>query len=186
MLISCSPSFIDKRYVFVEPYKGWEIELKFYADSTFTLKDIYGNCHKMTQKGKWKVIYEGKKDSNLMVLVLSDTTKIFHSNDWHNKKWVSYKNNLDNGTHTIPEYDYFPLVSEDTARILHNHNKLKFRTYKFSKFNGNIQNKGIKIRLKELKDVYGRKNLVKYVGEGKSMKKVRSNLKICNYDGILP
>ncbi|GGE99265.1 hypothetical protein SAMN05443634_102298 [Chishuiella changwenlii] len=177
LLVSCSSNFTNKRYVYINESKEHDIEIMFFKDSTFILKDVYG-CNKMGQKGNWSFLNKRNNNKLNTSIILKDTTKVSVSTNMHNKIIYSYTSSLDNKKYMYTENSYFLLINIDTAYFT-DKNILKINNFEFVHFNGNIEKKRIKILEKQLTNKVGKKIYIETLGKGISSKKARENLKIC-------
>lgn len=176
--MSCSGSFINSRFVYIDAAKEQDMELTFYADSTFVLQDVNG-CNVMGQKGAWHLL-QNKKIDSYATLLLIDNTKVKVANNMHGQAIYSYTSNLTGNQYMYKAESYFPIVDSDTIHVHDNQNSLIFRNLNFVKFNGNVEKARIKILEKRIIDKFGKKVYIQTYGEGRSMRKARENLAKCN------
>ena len=168
--------FLNKRYTYINTDKEWEIELTFYPDSSFVIKDING-CVRMSQKGKWKNGYD--KSLSQKVLYLQDTTSVVRNKLFNNKILYSYTSNYDSSNYVSRQEYYFPLIKQDTIYFIDSETLL-FRGERFVVSNENLQEKRVKV----IEDFYinkiGKEMYIKLLGDGESIEKARENLTKCN------
>lgn len=173
-LASCSASFTNKRFVYIDKEKEWEMELVFKPDSSFILRDRYG-CVQMSQKGKWSIMMNDTMDK---ALVVSDTTFVKVGYNLFDKIRYSYRSNADGKQYMFTEDQYFPLIRLDTMYIV-DKNNIQFRKMNFYTFEGNLQRKRIRMIEEFYISKIGKSAYVNSIGEGVSVKKARLNLLKC-------
>ncbi len=52
LLFACTKQIYNKKYYYIEPYKGWELVFILNSDSTFILEDKFG-CEQFEFSGVW-------------------------------------------------------------------------------------------------------------------------------------
>lgn len=175
--ISCSSSFVGKRYIYIDTRKEQEIELYFFKDSTFVLKDING-CYRMGQKGSWS-LSNSQDDKFYTSIIMSDDILIKKAKNMHGKNLYSYVNDLDNKQYIQRESNYFPPVILDTSYIIKNDRILKLRGLTFYQYDGDVAKKRLKLLEKEIISEIGKKMYIETIGEGLNIRKARENLIDC-------
>jgi hypothetical protein len=179
-IYSCTPTLTSSRYASIEPWKEWEIEVKFNKDSSFTMIDRFG-CNRFNYIGIWHY----HQDSFLSFVVLNDTTKseYIKSNDMYRFYDRQYQKQRE-----VASKEYFPVITTDTVYVFEKNNMLRFRglTFKRQKLfsNRNLSKERERIIERHYIDEMGRDLFIKIFGNGKGIKEARKNIMDCKINPI--
>ena len=174
LVTSCTHKLTNSNYTTVEPWKEWEIELKFNKDSTFKMTDKFG-CNLFDYSGQWHY----HKDAVLGFIVLNDTTKseYIKSHDMY-----QFFNKETQKLQVVRADKYFPVISTDTVWIL-NERQISFRRLVFDRQRLSSKKDLSKQRVKLIEDFYvgkmGQELFIKTFSNGKGIKKARKNISDC-------
>jgi len=174
VITSCTYKLTNSNYTTVEPWKEWEIELKFNNDSTFKMTDSFG-CNLFNYSGQWHY----HKDAVLEFIILNDTTKseYIKSHDMY-----QFFNKETQKLQVVRADKYFPVISTDTVWIL-NKRQISFRGLVFDRQRLSKEEDLSKKRVKMIEDFYigkmGRELFIKTFGDGKGIEEARKNIKEC-------
>ena len=179
LFASCTQKLTKGKYTAIEPWKEWEIKLKFNRDSTFTMNDEFG-CNRFDYSGKWHY----RKDSLFIVIVLNDTTKSEYVKSHDMYQFYDMKTQK---LQVVKASEYFPVISTDTAWVL-NEKQVRFRGLMFKRKGLLSTNDLGKERAKMIEDFYvkkmGRELFIKTFGNGKGIKEARKNISDCKTNPI--
>jgi hypothetical protein len=171
---SCTHKLTGSKYTAIEPWKEWQIELKFNKDSTFTMIDRFG-CNRFNYSGLWHY----HENSILKLIVLNDTTKSEYIKSHDMYQFYDKKTQKQQ---VVKANEYFPVISNDTIKIL-SKNQISFRGLIFNRKKLFGSNDLGKERTKMIEDFYvnkiGRKAYIKAFGNGKGIKEARKNINDC-------
>ena len=174
LLSSCSNKLVGHKFIAVEPWKEWQIELTLNKDSTFTIIDRFG-CNRFNYSGWWYCL----KDSVLVYIVLKDTTK---SEYIESRDMYQFYDKESKKLHVVRANEYFPVIRSDTIKIL-SQRQVGFRGLIFNRKRLLQSNNLDKERTKMLEDFYvskiGREGFIRAFGSGKGIKAARKNISDC-------
>ena len=179
---ACTRKLVSGKYIGIEPWKDWEIELKFNKDSTFTMVDRFG-CNRFNYSGQW---HHYDRDSLLSYIILHDTTKVEYLEQYD--AYQFYDKAMQR-QRLVSKSDYFPVISNDTIHVLGKKLlTLRFRNLPFHKKRLLSTNNLGKVRTKmiinhEINEE-GKELFIKAVGNGKGIKEIRKTLNQCYIGGI--
>lgn|SRR5690554_523255 len=183
---SCSRSFINNTYSYLSfnNNRDLQVDLIFFEDSTFLLKDIYGR-KQFTQKGTWRLLNVDSNSSynlDFPVILLTDTPMIEErlSSSHHGliepRELVIYISNYDGKYYRFLKevYMQFPLIEQDTVYFYPN-NWIEFRNLHLKKSNGTTD----RIYYKQMEKYYltwlGKKNFLLFF-KAKNKKEARKKM----------
>jgi hypothetical protein len=177
--VSCSNNITRGKFTAIEPWKEWEIELKFYKDSTFTIIDSFG-CNRFYYSGQWRY----HNDSILAFIVLHDTTRSEYDKSHDVYQYYDIKTQKQQ---IVRAKEYFSVISEDTVWVL-NKRQISFRQLTFYRKRLFSSNDLEKERAKMIEDFYiskiGKELYIKTLGDGKGIKEARKNIIDCKVTPI--
>jgi len=174
LVTSCTHKLTNSNYTTVEPWKEWEIELKFNKDSTFKMTDRFG-CNLFDYSGQWHY----HKDAVLDFIVLNDSTKseYIKSHDMY-----QFFNKETQKLQVVRADKYFPVISTDTVWIL-NERQISFRRLVFDRQRLSSKKDLSKQRVKLIEEFYvgkiGRELFIKTFGNGKGIEEAKKNISDC-------
>jgi hypothetical protein len=172
MLNSCAYKFTGRTYVAIEPWKEWQIQVRFKADSSFEMVDSFG-CNRFDYVDNWRYNEANGERS----LILKDSAKALYDK-LHDAYFV--RNSKMSKEQVIKSDRYFPIISSDTMVFIKNR-VLRFRGLDFRVQDGakdlNIE------RAKMIESYYvktiGKRQYIEAFGGGKGLNEARKAIMNC-------
>lgn len=173
---SCARKLTTGKYTVIEPWKEWEVELKFNKDSTFEMTDKFG-CNLFDYRGQWQY----HKDTNRSFIVLNDTIKSEYVKSHDMYRFFDRKTQKQQ---IVKADRYFPVISTDTVWVL-SKRQISFRQLIFDRKRLSSRKDLSKVRVKMVEDFYiskmGKELFIKTFGDGKGIEEARKNIRDCQF-----